>query len=73
MTNLGLHGTALDADLTREELEQTVAEIQRRLRPSYLRQTFVASFRRRPAPFIAGGVSLVAGVAALVMLAVRRG
>jgi hypothetical protein len=69
---LGINGVGLDADRTRDELAETLGEIERRLAPAHIRSKIVTIVRNRPVPFIAAGVSLVCAIVGVVLLVARR-
>lgn len=72
VTNLGMNGVGLDADRTRDELASTLGEIERRLTPAHIRRRLIRSVKRRPGPFIAAGIGVMAGVSAIILLVTKK-
>jgi hypothetical protein len=72
-TEPGLNARRLQVDRTREELENTLEEIEERLNPRRAVEFAQRQWTERPAAVIACGVAVVGAIAMLVVKGVSRG
>lgn len=63
----------LEAERTRDELQETLAELEHRLQPREFAHAVQASMRRRPGVVVGVGLALAGVVAGIVLVTVRRG
>jgi hypothetical protein len=70
-TNAGEQTLRLDADRTRDELADALAEIRRRLTPRELAKSVTGSVRRHPAQ-VAAAIAATAGIVTATVVLVRR-
>jgi len=70
---VGEQGLRLEAERTRDELQETLTELEHRLAPRELAQSARRSIRRNPGIAIGIGLAAATVIVGLVVLAVRRG
>lgn len=63
----------LDAERTRDELQDTLEELERRLAPKELWQSAIRRVERRPLAAVGVGLAVLSLAAGVIVLVVRRG
>ncbi|WP_213815006.1 DUF3618 domain-containing protein [Glaciihabitans sp. dw_435] len=69
----GINEIRLDADRTRDELRDTLDQIEGKLTPQYAVESLKREFRERPFVVIAAAIGVVGAIVGVIVLAVRSG